>query len=188
LNGENSKYAPKLLVWKPGENLDILVVENQSYAYLAHRRSVFFVDKKYFVIVDEAIGNANGDVDIHFQLAPGAGVAISNRDSFSVHTNFENGWNVFVKTQKQAGLTLEEEEGQVSFLYTKKEPRPAFCYRLKKSAEKEKLHFVTLVIPFEKEAPEIKITRTAIESGKMEIEVFENGEKRRLFYTVASAR
>jgi heparan-sulfate lyase len=48
-----------------------LVVENQSYENLAHRRSVFFVDKRYFVIVDEAIGNATGDIDIHFQLAPG---------------------------------------------------------------------------------------------------------------------
>lgn len=49
-------------------------------------------------------------------------------------------------------------------------------------------HFVTLVVPHEKEAPEIQIAHTAIESGKMEIKVFENGEKRKLFYTAASAR
>jgi heparan-sulfate lyase len=188
LNGENSKYAPKLLLWQPGKESDILVVENQSYENLAHRRSVFFVDKRYFVIVDEAIGNATGDIDIHFQLAPGGGAAIFNRGNFLVASDFKEGWNVLIQTTPQTGLELIEEEGCVSFLYTKKEPRPAFCYRLKKSAEKEKLHFVTLVIPFEKEAPEINITRTAIESGKMEIEVYENGEKRMLFYTVASAR
>jgi heparan-sulfate lyase len=79
-------------------------------------------------------------------------------------------------------LELLEEEGWVSFLYTKKEPRPAFCYRLKKSDEKEKLHFVTLVIPFEKEAPKIQIIRSVIESGKMEIEVFENGEQKIIGY------
>jgi hypothetical protein len=45
LNGENSKYAPKLLLWDPGVKTDILVVENQSYEDLSHRRSVFFVDK-----------------------------------------------------------------------------------------------------------------------------------------------
>jgi heparan-sulfate lyase len=186
LNGENSKYAPKLLLWQPGENLDILVVENQSYDDLSHRRSVFFVDKKYFVIVDEAIGNSIGDVDIHFQLAPG--VVVSNRDNYSIRSNYQEGWNVLVQTTPQTGLELIEEEGWVSFQYTKKGARPAYCYRLKKSEKKEKLHFVTLVIPFEKEAPEINITRTAIESGKMEIEVSENGEKRMLFYTVASAR
>lgn len=182
LNGENSKYAPKLLLWQPGENLDILVVENQSYENLTHRRSVFFVDKEYFVIVDEAIGNATGDVDIHFQLAPGGGVAVFNRDSFSARSNFKEGWNVLVQTTSQPGLELHEEEGWVSFLYTKKEPRPAFCYRLKKPAEKEKLHFVTLVIPYEKEVPEIKIAHSVIEAGKVEIEVFENGKEKVIGY------
>lgn len=182
LNGENSAYAPKLLLWQPGENLDILVVENQSYENLAHRRSVFLVDKRYFVIVDEAIGNAIGDVDLHFQLAPGGGAAIFNRGNFSVSSDFNEGWNIMVKTNPQKGIELLEEEGQVSFLYTKKEPRPAFCYRLKKSGEKEKLYFVTLVIPFEKEAAEIQITRSIVESRKMEIEVLENGERKMIGY------
>jgi heparan-sulfate lyase len=182
LNGENSKYDPKLLLWQPGENLDILVVENQSYENLVHRRSVFFVGKKYFVIVDEAIGNTTGDIDIHFQLAPDAGAAVFNRDYFSARSNFKEGWNVLVQTASQPGLELLEEEGWVSFLYTKKESRPAFCYRLKKSDEKKKLHFITLVIPYEKEVSEIKIIRSAIESGKMEIEVFENGKQRIIGY------
>lgn len=189
LNEENSKYAPKLLLWKPGENLDVLVVENQSYDILVHRRSVFFVHKKYFVFVDEANGNATGDIDIHFQLAPGGGdavsnpgVAFSNRDDYSIRSSFKEGWNVLVQSTPKPGLELIEEEGWVSFQYTKKEPRPAYCFRLKKSAEMEKLHFVTLVIPFEEEAPEIKITRTAIEPGKMEIEIFENGKKELIGY------
>jgi heparan-sulfate lyase len=184
LNGENSKYIPKLLLWKPGENLDILVVENQSYDNLAHRRSVFFVDKKYFVVVDEAIGNATGDVDIHFQLAPDRGDAIFNRDSFSVRTNFTEGWNVLVQTIPQPGVELLEEEGWVSFQYTKKEPRPAFCYRLKKSDEKGKLQFVTLVVPYEKEVPKIKIVRSVIGSGEIDIEISENGEQKIIGYSI----
>ena len=71
LNGENTTYDPKLLLWQPGEDLDILVVENAGYDNLTHSRSVFFVDKRYFIIVDEAIGTGTGNVDIHFQLAPG---------------------------------------------------------------------------------------------------------------------
>jgi heparan-sulfate lyase len=180
LNGENSKYAPKLLLWQPGQNLDILVVENQSYQNLAHRRSVFFVDKKYFVIVDEAIGNASGDIDIHFQLAPGD--AVSNRDSFSVHSNFKNGWNVQVQTNPQSGLELLEEEGWVSFLYTKKEPRPAFCYRLKKSQDTENLHFVTVVVPFEKTIPEIQIIGSTVKSGEISLQISENGATKNMGY------
>jgi heparan-sulfate lyase len=180
LNGENSKYAPKLLLWQPGENLDILVVENQSYQNLAHRRSVFFVDKRYVVIVDEAIGNASGDIDIHFQLAPGD--AVSNRDSFSVHSNFKNGWNVQVQTNPQSGLELLEEEGWVSFLYTKKEPRPAFCYRLKKSQDTENLHFVTVVVPFEKTIPEIQIIGSTVKSGEISLQISENGATKNMGY------
>ncbi|HDR51552.1 MAG TPA: alginate lyase family protein, partial [Mariniphaga anaerophila] len=189
LNGGNSKYDPKLLLWQPGENLDILVVENQSYENLAHRRSVFFVDKKYFVIVDEAIGNASGDVGLHFQLAPGSGAALSktgvavfNSDYFSVSSNFIEGWNVLVQTTPQSGLELIKEEGWVSFQYTKKEPRPAFCYRLNKGQNQHKIQFVTLVIPFEKEAPKIQIVRSVIESDKMEIEVVENGKEKIIGY------
>jgi len=155
LNGENIKYDPKLLLWQPSENQDILVVENQSYDNLAHRRSVFFIDKKYFVIIDEAIGNASGNVEIHFQLAPGE--AGFNRDSKSVQTNFKEGWNVLVNTNPQKGLELIEEEGQVSFEYTKKEPRPAFCYRLNKTGSDSKITFVTLVVPYETIVPDIRI-------------------------------
>lgn len=180
LNGVNSKYAPKLILWKPGENLDILVVENQNYDNLAHRRSVFFVDKKYFVIVDEATGNAYGEVDIHFQLAPGD--AVSNRDNHSISTGFKEGWNVLVKTIPQSGIELLEEEGQVSFLYTQKESRPAFCYRLNKNKDTEILYFVTVVIPFEKTAPEIKIINSSVEPGEINLQVLENGAQKNIGY------
>ncbi len=180
LNDENSVYAPKLLLWKPGFQTDILVVENQSYENLKHRRSVFFVDKKYFVIVDEAIGDATGDIGIHFQLAPGD--AISNRVNNSVKSNFKDGWNIFVQTQQQPGLSMKQEEGWVSFEYTKKEPRPAFCYRIRKEQSKDKIQLVTLVIPFEKEVPNIQINRLLAQSGRMEVEVVENGVKKKISY------
>lgn len=183
LDGKNSKYNPNLILWQPGDSLDILVVENKSYENLTHQRSVFFVDKKYFIVVDEAIGSATGDVDIHFQLAPGAGSANFNRENLTVQTGFNQGWNVFVQTQPQPGLQLEEEEGWVSFKYTEKEPRLAFRYSLKKESENSNVRFVSLVIPFEKEVPDIQITGITEKSGKMEIEVLENGEKKMIGYS-----
>jgi heparan-sulfate lyase len=182
LNGENSKYAPKLLLWKPGENLDILVVENQSYDNLSHRRSVFFVDNEYFVIVDEATGTATGDVDIHFQLAPGAGSAVFNRGDFSVHSNFENGYNVFVQTQKQEALELTEEEGWVSFLYTKKEPRTAFRFRIEKKQEQQKVHFATIIVPFEKRIPKAEINNLSIKNEGVSLNLNVDGKNRILGY------
>ncbi|MBT3383858.1 MAG: alginate lyase family protein [Prolixibacteraceae bacterium] len=185
LNGEDTKYAPKLLKWQPGENLDLLVVENAGYENLTHRRSVFFVDKKYFIIVDEAIGTGIGDVDIHFQLAPGD--AVFNDKEFSVKSDFKEGWNVFVQTQKQNGLELTEEEGWVSFVYTKKEPRPAFRYRLKKENDSEQIRFVTVVAPFEKEIPNIKVEIVGdpkIGSSILQFKIDENGMKKIIGYSL----
>ena len=185
LNGENTQYDPKLLLWQPGEDLDILVVENAGYDQLTHRRSVFFVDKRYFVIVDEAIGKATGDIDLHFQLAPGNAVFDHNR--FSVNSDFKEGWNVLVRTQKQKGLELSEEEGWVSFEYTKKEPRPAFRYRLKKTSAQQPVHFTTLVTPYEKEIPDIKVkldTLSKVSHDHLQITVTENGKKRIIKYNL----
>jgi heparan-sulfate lyase len=186
LNGKNSQYAPKLLLWKPGDNLDILVVENQSYEKLAHRRSVFFVDKKYFVVVDQAFGKATGDVDIHFQLAPGGGDAIFNRVNNSVRSDFKKGWNIFVRTNPQKGLKLEEEEGQVSFEYTKKEPRPAFRYRLIKNAHQNNIHFITLVAPYKNEVPNIQIKlvgKIPSNGNLLQLEITENGKTKNIGYS-----
>ena len=158
LDGADSKYAPKLLLWKPGDKLDILVVENQSYPDLKHRRAVLFADKKFFVIVDEAIGTGTGDVDLHFQLAPGK--ADINKKVFSVSSNFPDGWNVLVKTMGQAGMILNQEEGQVSFRYTRKEPRPAFCYNINKVSKDQKIRFITAVVPYQEDQPDIEIKLT----------------------------
>ena len=175
LNGENTQYAPRLVHWKPGDNLDVLVVENTSYENLTHRRAVFFVDKRYFVIVDEAFGDGTGDVDIHFQLAPGT--AIFDHEQLSVTSGFEEGWNVWVQAQPQIGLTLAEEEGQVSFVYTKKEDRPAFRYRLAKESAGTTIRMVTLVVPFAGERPELSvrvIDDSKISSPNLQLELVED--------------
>jgi heparan-sulfate lyase len=155
LNDRNSRYAPNLLLWSPGEQQDILVIENDSYENLRHRRAVFFIDKKYFVIVDEAIGTATGQTRIHFQLAPGN--AVFNEKDRSVWTDFKDSPNVLIRTMPQKGLKLIKEEGQVSFVYTVKEPRPAFVYQIDKSTEKG-IRFVTVVAPYAgSQTPDIRV-------------------------------
>jgi heparan-sulfate lyase len=183
LNGENTQYDPKLLLWEPGNALDILVVENSGYQNLTHRRSVFFVDKRYFVIVDEAIGTDTGDVDVHFQLAPGN--AVINRDDSSVRTDFRDGWNVFIRTNEQESLELSEEESWVSFEYTKKEPRPGFRYRITKANQHQQVRFITLVAPYESEVPDIKIEikdKHETAANSLQLLVQENGNERILQY------
>jgi heparan-sulfate lyase len=179
LNGDNTAYDPKLVLWQPGKDLDILVIENTSYPDLIHRRSVFFVDKRYFIVVDEAYGTGVGDVDIHFQLAPGD--AIIDHRQFSVRTNFDTGWNLLVRTNEQKGLKLAEDEGWVSFEYTKKEPRPAFRYRLQKTEADQQVKFITLVAPYHSQIPEITL-KDISDTAMLQLLVQENGVDRVMGY------
>lgn len=185
LNGENSVYAPQLLKWQPGESLDVLVVQNGSYQELTHRRAMLFVDKKFFVVVDDAYGPATGDIDIHFQLAPGK--AVFNKKKLTVGSDFDEGWNVLVKTQKQKNILLEEEEGQVSFEYTKKEPRPAFRFGLIKEATQSGVRFVTVVYPYKASIPDVKIkdlSKTGTNANEVVLQVSINGNKRKISYQI----
>jgi len=185
LNGQNSVYAPGLLLWKPGDDLDILVVENRSYDDLTHRRAVFFVNKRYFVIVDEARGTGSGDVGVHFQLAPGK--AEFDPENLEVSSKFGEGWNVLVQTNSQKGIKLIVEEGQVSFEYTKKEARPAFGYHIEKSPKQKGVRLITLVAPFEKEKPAIKVKLKGtpeIGASDIQLEITEDGIKRKIGYSL----
>ena len=50
-------------------NTQILVTQNQIKAGLTHRRAVFFVDKEFFVLVDEGYGDGNKDkINLNFHL------------------------------------------------------------------------------------------------------------------------
>lgn len=155
LNGADSDYAPKLLLWKPGEKLDVLVVENKSYPDLTHRRAVMFVEKKFFIIVDEAIGEARGDIDLHFQFAPGG--AVFDHNKMLARSDSGEGWNVGVQAMLRKRVKMIEEDGQVSFIYGEKERRPAFCYSVRKEKRNQNIRFITLVFPYQGIQPDVKV-------------------------------
>ncbi|MCK4623902.1 MAG: heparinase II/III family protein [Phycisphaerae bacterium] len=156
LDGNNTDYKPALRLWKPGKDLDALVVENAGYENLTHRRAVLFVKKKFFVLVDEALGKAGGDVDLHFQLAPVE--AVFDRKTPLVRTDFKKGANVLIRGMAQKRMSLRKEKGQVSFKYGQKQPRPAFRFRIEKSTRTPAVRFVTLVVPYEGAVPETEVS------------------------------
>jgi heparan-sulfate lyase len=83
LDGKDSKTDGRLRLWHSSPELDALVVENDSYAGLVHRRSVWFVDKKFYVFLDEAIGNVKGELALHWTPAPGTGRFNSDQTLFT---------------------------------------------------------------------------------------------------------
>jgi heparan-sulfate lyase len=156
-----SQKKQKLLLWKPGNDLDIVVVENMSYKTLKHRRAILFVKKKFFVIVDEGLGSAAGNASIHFQLAPVE--ANIDEKGFTGITQYKDGTNLLIRSMAQEGMKLIKEQGQVSFKYGKKEPRPAFRFEISKKGDQKGVRFVTLIVPFTGPVPDthIKLEKSA---------------------------
>ncbi len=142
LDGKTSRIEGRHLLWHSSPGLDAVVVENPSYAGLVHRRTVWFVDKQFFVLLDEAIGDAPGKLDLHFQLAPGD--ARLDPTKHTATTIFDDA-NVLVWMAADAPVTMEEEEGWFAWKYGHRKPRPAFRYR---HAGVAPAAFLTVICPY----------------------------------------
>ena len=142
LDGKNSRIDGRQLLWHSSDRLDAVVVENPSYPGLVHRRTVWFVDKTFFVFLDEALGNASGTLDLHFQLAPGD--AKLHLAQHRATTTFDDA-NVLVWMAPDAPVTMEEEEGWFAWKYGHRKPRPAFRYR---HAGVAPAYFLTVICPY----------------------------------------
>jgi heparan-sulfate lyase len=184
LNNKNLETTDsKCLLWKTGDKTDILVVENPSYEGLKHRRSVFFVDKTYFVIVDEAIGNATGKVGIHFQMGETNVKTFPEKNG--VYTTYPDNNNIVLRTFGSNPLAFEKEEGWVSYEYRKKQEREAFSFNINKTDDAA-VRFITVIMPVKnaEKAPAVlaKISKAGTE--ELTLDVTMGKEKRVLTYSL----
>lgn len=181
LNNQNLTVDAKELKWSTGKKLDLLVYENPSYENLKHRRSVFFVDKKFFVIADEAIGNATGDVAIHFALKEG--VVDADYISKSITTTNADLNNITIKTFTPQNAKMVAEENFVSYKYNEKIKRPAFAVQMPKTQEQTP-RFLTVIVPFSGTAvaPIIEAKFLKTTGNKLKIKVTVDGKSHKLKY------
>jgi heparan-sulfate lyase len=154
LNGANAARAGRCLQWieDDGRGNAVLTFENASYPGLTHRRTVFFVQRRWFVFVDEALGDATGELDLHFQLTPGP--SLIDPVTKTARTDFSEGGNVLVWADPSAPVALEAEEAWYSPKWFEKEPLPAFRYR--HQLRQAPARFVTVLAPYEgRQAPAV---------------------------------
>jgi heparan-sulfate lyase len=173
LNSSTSKIAGRQLLWHSEAKVDAVTVENASYENLVHRRSVWFVDKTFFVLLDEAIGTADGSLDLHFQLAPGE--MTLDAPQHTATTTFDDA-NVLISTVADGPLVTEKEEGWYAWKYGHRKPRPAIRHRHARSAPAA---FLTVVYPYrEDQCPKVSASlpeTICVGADSVEIRVEANG-------------
>lgn len=171
LGGKDSEDDGRHLLWQSDTSGDVLVVENGSYEGLTHRRTVWFVDRTFFVLLDEAIGDAAGQLDLHFQFAPGD--VVFDDASGSARTTFDDA-NVLVALGDGSAAEMVEEEGWFAWAYGHRKPRKAFRYALKEAAPTS---VVTCVVPYRgTDVPEVSVSDrsgdVAADRVEMAVEAF----------------
>ena len=143
LDGRNLDATDsKCLRWETAGPTDILTVENPSYEGLTHRRTVWFVDRRLFVIEDRAEGPAAGSVMLHWNLAEGNPAA--DAATGTVATRYDDGNNLLMKVF--GAERMEPQEGWVSYRYRERSPRPAYVFTRGKKAG-ETVRMVTVLLP-----------------------------------------
>lgn len=182
LDGRNIETTQSVTrYWKGEGNEQVLVTENPHYEGLKHRRTVFFVDQSYFVIVDEAIGEEQGVVNLNYNLCEGK-VNIDKKNN-SLQTCFEGKSNVVLQCFSDKDIALREKEGWRSIAYRQRTSRTSISFDAKKGNEKA-IRYITIVYPMEEavKIPAFKAEFLAdgYEENAVRVKVKVNGEKRRL--------
>jgi heparan-sulfate lyase len=142
--------------WQTSKDLDILTYTNPSYTDLKHQRTVLFINQRYFVIIDKAIGKATGNLGTHFQLKEDS-QPVFDKTKNRVYTTYADGNNLLIQSLNTDKVALTEEDGKVSYSYQKEVKRPAFVFeKLKNDAKTQ--NFITVVYPYQgAKAPVIKL-------------------------------
>lgn len=168
--------------WETSKNLDILTYTNPSYADLNHQRTILFIDQKYFLIIDKAIGKATGNLGVHFQLKEDS-TPVFDKTKNKVYTTYADGNNLLIQSLNTDKLSLNEEEGKVSYAYAKEITRPAFVFEKMKNNDKTE-QFITVVYPYDgNKAPQISLKENKgndYEKGNINVLLYINGKKTNL--------
>ncbi|ADY52373.1 Heparinase II/III family protein [Pseudopedobacter saltans DSM 12145] len=180
LNNENIDTCDaKLVRWETSDTLDLLVYKNPSYKGLDHYRTVVFVNKKYFIIFDSAVGTTTGNVGIHFQLKED-NEPLYNMKENSVATTYKDGNNLIIRNFNIGQAKFVKEEGKVSYSYRQEAARPAFAFEQDKKDTKD-INFTTILYPFNgNQAPKLDFKEEIgnnPQEGKINFSLFIDGKK-----------
>lgn len=190
LNGEN--------VWGDGRMLkqeskststfayEVLVLENPSYSGLTHRRTVFMVDDKFYVLLDEARGTAEGTLNLNFNITEGSDAqVVLDEQEGGFHTEFADGNNLLVRTATgKTASQFKSMEGFVSYQTDTSSERQAYQINVEKAASDDVVRFATLLLPTADASAEECAMSIEAETSGATVRVTVGGKTYKLTYTL----
>ena len=133
------KPQPKVLAWRP----DYLCVEHEAYEGLTRRRSISFVDEKYFVITDEVRGPASGRLTLRNGL--GSGSVEESAPGEYLYRDGDAG--LCIKVEGPAGSSVSIDKDWFSEAMHEKTERPVIRLDATRVPGSGPQRFVTIIKP-----------------------------------------
>ena len=147
----------RLLKLESQQNAELIVTENPGYEDLTHRRAIFLVENKFFVVVDEAYGTASDvTVNLNFKLCSdtskdGLGRECCVIDEQGAHTVFMDDNNMIFKSFSETSDDLKYSDGTCYYSdeIEVKEQRKYYQVDVTKKAGLA-ARFITVILPYGK--------------------------------------
>lgn len=153
LDGKNSNQKGTFLkeVTRTGRvAYNGFVFENAAYSNLNHRRAIFLVNNKFYVIMDEATGSASGELALNFNVLPGsASEVFVDEDMAGFYTTFADNNNILARTFCDQSTDFNTRKGIYSTNIGKNVDREAYEVTCEKPSSQNVVRFVTVLIPTE---------------------------------------
>lgn len=145
----------KFLKMDSQNGVDVLVTENKSYSDLTHRRAVFFVNKEFFVLVDEGYGAGSTPlVNLNFSLCPTKEDVVIDANvsgyQYGAHTVFADNNNMLFKTfvETTTDYKAKENTTYVSNKLQEKSGQRRFYQVSTRKPASGAARFITVIHPF----------------------------------------
>jgi len=143
LDGKNyKKPQPKVLAWDPQ---GYLCVEHEAYEGLTRRRSIRFVEEKYFVVTDVVWGPAAGQLTLRNGLGPGTVEQIApGRFVYR-----DGSVALLLQVSGPQGSVVSVGEDWYSEAMHQKALRPVINLEVPRAPKSQEQQFVTVIYPFQ---------------------------------------
>ena len=139
------KPQPKVLQWAPEGRVQCLAVEHQAYEGLTRRRSIEFVDEKYFVVTDVVKGSASGHLTLRNGL--GAGSVEETAPGEYIYRDGDAGLRIRVSGPEGSEVRIDKD--WFSEAMHEKSLRPVIRLDIARAPGSGEQRFVTTIHPLE---------------------------------------